>query len=359
MTDMRGGRREAQPDSAFEFSGTWREFLPIALTNFLLIIVTLGIYRFWAKARERRYLWSRTRFIDDSFEWTGTGLEMFIGALIVFAIFLPVILFFQFGLQAMLLRGETLAAGLLAAALYLGIFYLIGVGTFRALRYRLSRTFWHGIRGGSADGGWHFGWQWMWKSFVGALVLGLLIPWSKTSLWNDRWNLLSFGEHRFEAGATPDGLWARWLLIYLTPVVGLLMMGIFGLGGAWFSNGGEGAIIGAVIAGLLFYLLFLVLSVSFYAAFYRHVASATSIAGLEFEFTARTMDWLKLILGNIALVVLTLGFGLMLVGYRNWAFVIRHMEASGEVDLDRLLQSKAYAPGEAEGLADAFDIGAI
>ena len=359
MTDTRNGRREAQPDSAFEFTGTWREFLPIALTNFLLIIVTLGIYRFWAKARERRYLWSRTRFIDDSFEWTGTGLEMFIGALIVFAIFLPVILFFQFGLQAMVLRGETLAAGLLAAALYFGIFYLIGVGTFRALRYRLSRTFWHGIRGGSADGGWYFGWQWMWKSFVGALVLGLLIPWSKTSLWNDRWNRMSFGEHRFEAAATPDGLWGRWLLIYLTPVIGLLAMAFLGLGGALLGDGGDGAVVGVVIAFVLFYLLFLVLSVSFYAAFYRRVASDTSVAGLNFEFTARTMDWLGLILGNIALVIVTLGAGLLFVGYRNWAFVIRHMEASGEVDLDRLLQSTAYAPGEAEGLADAFDIGAI
>ena len=33
------------------FTGTWREYLPIAATNVLLIIVTLGIYRFWATAR--------------------------------------------------------------------------------------------------------------------------------------------------------------------------------------------------------------------------------------------------------------------------------------------------------------------
>src|SRR5690606_16979791 len=68
--------------TAFGFQGNWKEFAPIALTNLLLTIVTLGIYRFWAKTRERHYLWSRTRFIDDTLEWTGTGKELFIGFLI-------------------------------------------------------------------------------------------------------------------------------------------------------------------------------------------------------------------------------------------------------------------------------------
>ncbi|HEX5237171.1 MAG TPA: DUF898 family protein, partial [Sphingomicrobium sp.] len=39
-----------------EFTGDWREYLPIAVTNALLFICTLGIYRFWAAARQRRYL---------------------------------------------------------------------------------------------------------------------------------------------------------------------------------------------------------------------------------------------------------------------------------------------------------------
>lgn len=39
------------PERAIRFTGNWREYLPIAATNVLLIIVTLGIYRFWAKAR--------------------------------------------------------------------------------------------------------------------------------------------------------------------------------------------------------------------------------------------------------------------------------------------------------------------
>ena len=77
MTDE---QNDAQSDKAFDFHGTWQEYAPIAFTNLLLTIVTLGIYRFWATARTRRYLWSRTRFIDDRFEWAGTGMELFKGA---------------------------------------------------------------------------------------------------------------------------------------------------------------------------------------------------------------------------------------------------------------------------------------
>jgi len=57
--------RDSQGNKAFAFSGDWREFAPIAFTNLLLSIVTLGVYLFWARTRERRYLWSRTQFIDD------------------------------------------------------------------------------------------------------------------------------------------------------------------------------------------------------------------------------------------------------------------------------------------------------
>lgn len=351
------GRRAARPDSAFEFTGAWKEFLPIALTNLLLTIVTLGIYRFWAKARERRYLWSRTRFIDDSLEWTGTGKEMFIGFLIVFVVLLPAFLVAQMLMEALILRGETGMATALFAVLYGGILYLVGVGSFRALRYRLSRTYWHGIRGGSEDGGWNYGWQFVWKSLAGLLPAGLLVPWSMTSLWNDRWNKMSFGPHRFEAGAGADGLFGRWLLIYLVPVVGAVLAAI-GAAGA-VAAGSDGALLTVVLGVVFIYVAFLLASLSFYAAFYRAAIDETSVAGIDFGFTARTKDWLILILGNIALVIVTLGFGLLFLGYRNWSFAVRHLEARGEVDLGTLLQSQVAATGDAEGLADAFDIGAI
>lgn len=370
MNDMSGGPAldERPADSSFSFTGNWREFLPIALTNLALTIVTLGFYRFWAKARERRYLWSRTHFIDDAFEWTGTGKEMFLGFLIVAAVLMPVILFVNFGFQAMVLRGQAALAGAILLTLYVGFFYLYHVAKFRALRYRLSRTWWHGIRGGSDAPGWDYGWTGLWKSAAGWAVFGFLVPWSMTQLWNDRWNRMSFGGHPFEADANENGLLRRWLLLYFVPFLSLVIFAI-AVGIAFATSGtalegSDGAPSAAAIAffilgALLVYGLVLLFGLSFYALFFRQVAAATSVGGLSFVFTARTRDWLKLILGNIGLVIGTLGVGLLFLSYRNWAFVVRHMEASGVVDLDLLTQSSARAPTDAEGLADAFDFGAV
>lgn len=347
------------PASAFNFTGTWREFLPIAATNLLLTLVTLGIYRFWAVARERRYLWSRTHFIDDHLEWTGTGKEMFIGFLVVALCLLPILLFVQFGFQAMMARGEEGAALLIMVAIYIGVFYLIGVGQFRALRYRLSRSWWHGIRGGSDAPGWGYGLQFMWKTAVGYMVFGLLVPWSMTNLWNDRWNRMSFGQHQVQAGADTDGLFGRWMLVYLAPIVGALLgtivIAALSIGAETFTFVALGAAItfGSIV------LAYQLASLAYKAAFYRKVVEQTEFGGLNFAFNARTADWLMLVLGNIALVLFTLGLGLVFVGYRNWSFFVRHMEAAGEINLDELLQSRTSASSDAEGLADAFDIGAI
>lgn len=368
MNDMTvPGRLAAEPEQSFEFTGEWREFLPIALTNLLLTIVTLGIYRFWAKARERRYLWSRTRFIDDSLEWTGTGKEMFLGFLIVIAILLPALFLLQFAVQALFIRGHYAAGAILAVLIYSGLLYLYHVARFRALRYRLTRSWWHGIRGGSFDSGWRYGWSGLWKSVATLGTLGLLTPWTMTTLWNERWSRMSFGPHDFLAAARSGSLFPRWLLIYLAPFVALFVLGVIGLGGVLLSgpieDGNEAALaavfFAAMIGVLVFYLIFLLVSLAYYALFYRTVAEATRIGELSFRFTARTKDWLLLILGHIGLVIVTLGAGLLFISYRNWSFIVRHMEAQGAVDLDTLTQSPTQAPADAEGLADAFDIGGI
>jgi uncharacterized membrane protein YjgN (DUF898 family) len=138
--DILSSRLASGEDRAIRFTGNWREYLPIAATNALLIICTLGVYRFWASARQRRYLWSRTHVIDDALEWTGTGKEMFFGFLIVIAVLAPFLLFFQFLFPALVARGKEGAAAGILFLFYITLIYLGGFARFRALRYRLSRT---------------------------------------------------------------------------------------------------------------------------------------------------------------------------------------------------------------------------
>ena len=366
--------RHAEGQSAFGFNGSWREYAPIAFTNLLLTIVTLGVYSFWARARTRRYLWSRTRFIDDRLQWTGTGLELFIGAVIAFILFTLPSLVIGLVFQGVIMRGHQGLAGVMVAIIYPVLFYLIGVAKFRAIRYRLSRTFWHGIRGGSDDQGFTFGWSYLWRTFVGYLALGLMIPWSMTTLWNKRWNAMSFGPMRVQARAEWRNIFGRYLLFYFSPA--FLFIGLFALvaiiGGLGALSGGfatstgqpnPGAVaaivIGAVIFVLGFYVGLGLVAVTYYAAFFREAAGSMRLGALQFGFTARTKDWVLLYLGNVGLTIVTLGVGYIFVTYRNWAFFVRHAEAFGEVMLDDLTQSRTRDPGQGEGLLDAFDVGAF
>lgn len=357
-------RGAADSDRAIRFTGNWREYLPIAATNALLIIVTLGIYRFWATARQRRYLWSRTHVIDDHLEWSGTGKEMFFGFLIVVAILIPFFLFFQFLFPALIARGKEGAAAGIFTLFYIALLYLGGFARFRALRYRLSRTWWHGIRGGSDDPGWNYGGEWLGRYALTFMTMFIMFPWAATRLWNARWNAMSFGPLQFRADLTAEGLKWRWALVYLAPMAallaGIMITAAIGFGAA-VSGEASNPTIAGVIVGIfvLIYLVIPLMTLHWFAGYFRHAAEATRLGDLEFEFDATTMQWLGLFLGNLALAVVTLGFGLTYWGYRNWSFIIRHMHVYGTVDVLDLTQSSTHAPREAEGFADAFDVGAI
>lgn len=354
-------------ESAFRFTGRWQDYAPIAFTNLLLLIVTLGIYRFWATTRTRHYLWSNTHFIDEPLEWTGTGKELLVGFLLALALFGIPFFFLQFGVQALMLRGHVAIASGLGIGAAILLLFLAGVARFRALRYRLSRTYWHGIRGGSDDSGIAYGFAWLWKSIVGVLPAWLLVPWSMTSLWNDRWQRMSFGSQTFRSAAQPGPIYIRFLLFYLAPFIMVLLIAgafvMFGAGIGKINDGNAVAVLTLILVGMLMiagiYLLLGLIALAYYAAFLREAIGHVSLGEIDFHFGATTMQWLTLFIVDVMLVVGTLGIGVIFLSYRHWKFFITHLEATGHVSLSALGQSTTRQPGQGEGLLDAFDLGAL
>ncbi|CAN5367840.1 YjgN family protein [soil metagenome] len=355
--------------SAFRFEGRWQDYAPIAFTNLLLTILTLGVYRFWASTRSRRYLWGHTQFIDEPLEWAGTPIELLIGFALAALLFGLPFLFLQFGVQALALQGHPGMAGLLGFAAFLFLVYLAGVARFRTLRYRLSRTFWHGIRGGSDAQGLAYGLSWFWKSAAAVVTAYLLVPWSMMSLWNERWRQMSFGSHHFRSEGRATPIYPLFLLFYLAPVLFVIAVVAVGFAvvGAFFNfdlKQSSGAIAAIVIVAIILavagiYIVLGLFALVFYAAFLREAIGHLSLGDVDFQFDATTKDWLKLIFGDIGLVLVTLGIGMIFLEYRHWKFFITHLEATGEVSLSSLGQSTTRTPSQGEGLFDAFDIGAI
>lgn len=397
------------PASAFSFHGNWVDFMKIAVPNLLLTVVTLGIYRFWGTTRERHYLWGQTEFIDERIEWTGTGMELFIGFIMAFFLIGVPFALLQLVAQGLVFRGQPEIAIGLGIILTLLLFYLIGIAYFRALRYRLSRTYWRGIRGGSDDQGLTYGLSYLWKNVAGILPIYLLYPWASMSLWNERWSSMSFGPYRFESNADWTKLMKRYMLFYLVPFLLFVMFAIVGFqrgsGSAQeMGVGGAVALGGFMIVLLLsFYIVLPVAALLYYSKFMRVAVSALRIGELEFEFKARSPDWILFFLANwaiwgiaaglafvplsflmtpgtfnptvfaenmstaviatlalsAALATIAIGLANALIRYRSWKFFVVHMEAFGEVNLDKMSQSETVVSGHGEGLLDAFDVGAI
>jgi uncharacterized membrane protein YjgN (DUF898 family) len=116
-----------------------RGLLRLSLVNFLLNVITLSIYRFWAKTRVRRHIWSCVKINGEPLEYTGTGLELFLGALIVFGLIgLPFIaiytaLFVRFG-------PEHWSFMVLQGGLTLLILLLYGMAAYRRSVRSCSRS---------------------------------------------------------------------------------------------------------------------------------------------------------------------------------------------------------------------------
>jgi uncharacterized membrane protein YjgN (DUF898 family) len=334
------------------FTGRWQDYLKIAVTNLLLTIVTLGIYRFWATARQRRYLWSNTRIIDDELEWTGTGGEMFIGFLMVMGIFL--------GWGALIMGGAALLGQwfLVVGAIAFYIFLLWGFGfaQFRALRYRLSRTYWRGIRGGSDDNGVGYGWTALGNNFVAGLTLGILTPRAIAENWNDRIRKMSYGPYMLDSDVDTVGLQSRWMMLYAVYIA------FFALAFATAPEPGTAEVEPSALAMIPVLFLFaglVLVMVSFWATFFRKAAGTFALGELTATFEVSTVDWLKFYARLAGLTIITLGFGLLMWGYWRWEFVMNRLELFGEIDVSALTQSTTTAPKDAEGFADAFDIGAF
>jgi uncharacterized membrane protein YjgN (DUF898 family) len=155
----------------FKFDGSGREMFLLMLYNFILIIFTLGIYRFWATTRTRKYIWSHLTFAEDRLEYTGTGRELFTSFLKVGGIFfLWAVLSRGIGYFIPIMKGPI---GILTAVI---VFLLIGYAQYSGRNYRLARTRWRGIRLGMTNARREYMKTYVIYTLLMPLTFGLIAP---------------------------------------------------------------------------------------------------------------------------------------------------------------------------------------
>src|ERR1043165_10290685 len=82
------------------FNGVEGTFWRLLSRGAVLLLVTLGIYRFWLQTGVRRFLWNNTQIAGDHLEYIGTARELLIGFLIAIAFLAPLNGILYFGALA-------------------------------------------------------------------------------------------------------------------------------------------------------------------------------------------------------------------------------------------------------------------
>ena len=294
------------------------------IVNWLLTVLTLGLYYPWAKARKLQYLYSATEFKNIPFAFHGTGKEMFKGfikAILIFIILWGV--FFLLIFMKMPFLGIVI--------LYLGILAIIPLAIHGSYRYRMSRTSWSGIRMGyRGDRNKLFGIYFK-SLFFTILTFGIYGAWLIMNLRNYLLNNIRLGSLRFA---------------------------YHGNGGDYFLINLKGYLLSIVTLGIYFFwwqkdlLNFYINNMS--------IIDESNNKKLNLQNKATGGGIAGLTIVNILLFIFTLGLAYPWIVCRTMNFIFSNVAISGDINMSAITQTEAdYNDATGEDLTDLLDFGFV
>jgi uncharacterized membrane protein YjgN (DUF898 family) len=339
-----------------------------------LSIITLGFYRFWGRTRIRSYLWSHVSLLGDRCEYDGTGMELFLRFLVALVILVPLLSLVQLAT----LIGLGLSWAKVASFVQLALFFYLGnFAVYAGRRYRTSRTLWRGIRGGLDGSANSYAWRAIGYTALASVTLGFTEPWRYVGLWRYEMRNTGFGDVQFDFEGRGADLFGAFMITWALNLLALvaLVAGVFGI--VYVSWHDLAAVahhtgrslpapdigwpafvglfvllyVGFIIAAALAYLYFTARALSYSA---RH----TSFRRVAFAADIKLGTLLRLQLGNLLIMVVTLGLGTPFTAQRYIRFFCDNLRLYGAEDLEMLSQEPGRRRAKGgEGLVQLLDSG--
>ncbi|RZJ11237.1 MAG: DUF898 domain-containing protein [Rubrivivax sp.] len=352
------------------FTGSGSEYFRIWAVNLLLILVTLGLYLPFAKARRIRYFYANTLVDGQALGFHGDPWKMFRGFVLL-----------------ILLMGAYSAAGRLSSVAAVVAFLILCVvwpALWRAsLQFRLGNTSWRGLRmrfeGSLTDaylacapsylpaialvvGATQMEPEAMkagagltpsfWLYIVGALCMALLAPWSLALFKRYQHNGYRIAGQHSHVKLSGGQLYLLVLKIVLVSLVPLVLAGVLMTASFMMARtlGGsrETGLVVIVIGSLLAYLLYFAVVTPYAATRLQNLVwNGTSSESLSFNSQLKfgAMFWLTL--KNWLLTALTLGL------YRPFAAVATARLRLEAVSIDCADDPLDWVAAASAGHADA------
>lgn len=351
QSENRDGTATYQPKThAFIFTGQGFEYFKIWIVNLLLTIVTLGIYSAWAKVRNLQYFYGNTRLNNSTFEYTAKPLQILKGRIIAMVFLVAYSLLSHF--SPMMALGLLLV--LIIATPWIAVLSLRFNARFTSYRNIAFRF--NGTVGGA------FVAYVVWP-IVAMFSLGLLFPFA----WRQQAQYIianhSYGDAPFNFEVSV-GEYYKMLGVVLGGSIVFFVVYFMVVGGAALGMAGNPAAMGAAMIPM----------VALYLAFYLLVGAymAVTMANIQFNHTTlrdprssapehnfsanwQIVSYMKLLLVNTVLILLTLGLFIPFAKIRTAAYKAEHTAFVANSELDNFIAGEREESNSlAEGVNDLF-----
>jgi uncharacterized membrane protein YjgN (DUF898 family) len=307
------------------YTGSAGETFSVWFLNLIFTILTLGIYRPWARTRMRRYIYAHWKLKGEPLHYTGTGGELMRGAIKVYSLFFlffiitAVVSFLDPQLDPTLEPEQqpmTIISFIVSLLTYAATIFLVHFGAYSGRRYRMARTTWKGIRGGLTGSAKNYALTGVKYMAIDVLTLGFFWPKHDMLLRKRMVEEMKFGHLKAEFEGDPTPLKKIHLKTWL------LMIPTLGISRLWYR-----------------------------AALHNEFMRQMKVGSLRFEGTKTGGELFFLVFGNVLLFCTIIGVPFAL--HRMVKFITKHTYVIG--DPDSLMLRQATDTGAATG--DVIDDG--
>lgn len=306
-------------DYKLNFQGKGTDFFGIIVVNWILTMLTLGLYYPWAKAKVLQYIYGATELNNDRFTFHGTGKEMFKGfikAVLIFIVLYAVLFLFM-------RMGMPIVGVFVFYVLLLSIIPLAIHGSYR---YRMSRTSWRGIRFGYRGDRNKFIKLFFKNMFLTIITLGIYGAWATVNIRTYVLSHIRMGSIKFKYRADGGDFFLLNLKGYF---LSLITLGIYSF---WWQK-------------------------ELFEFYVNNLSLEKDEQRIKLKSTASGGDFFALIVVNFLILIFTLGLGYAWVVVRTFNFIAQNIQLEGNIDLDLIAQTEEeFKDATGEDINDMLDI---